>query len=244
MIVRKQVPGPVNNMSHHRGSVAVFDFDKTLINTDVAYHFLNTAIKRSKIRRMAVGMLMPVLLPFLLIQRCRIVAMSAMMWIATFPLRGRTPRDVFAAFAADVFSPPINIRFYEEGLNALAAHRKLGHRLLIISGSPQELVSQISQTMLDREIEIIGSHIVPFLDGLIYRHYCMGTGKIKLAKKRGMPDDIWDYGYSDSALDIPLLAHCRHRFLINPGKKTTRRVTSALGNRVTILNWTDTTRGS
>jgi len=230
----------VNDIPSQSRSVAVFDFDKTLIDGDVAYLFMNTAIKGSKVRRMAAGMLMPVLLPFLLIRPGRIVAVSVMLWIATFPLRGKTARAVFGDFASGVPSPPINARFYDEGLKALAAHRRLGHRLLIISGSPQELVRQVARPVLERDIQIIGSQIIPFLGGLIYRSYCMGPDKIKLAMELGALDKNWDYGYSDSAWDIPLLAHCRHRFLVNPDKKTIRRTKAALGGRVTILNWTDT----
>ena len=80
----------------------------------------------------------------------------------------------------------------------------------------------------------------PFWGGLIYSSYCMGPDKIKLARRLGVLDKGWDYGYSDSAWDIPLLAHCRHRFLVNPDKKTINRTRAALGGRVTILNWTDT----
>ena len=230
----------MSDTTSHNPSVAVFDFDKTLIDGDVAYLFLNTAIKSNKVRRMAAGMLIPVLLPFLLIRPGRVVAVSVMLWIATFPLRGKTARAVFGAFAPGVLSPPINVRFYDEGLKALAAHRRLGHRLLIISGSPQELVRQVARPILERDVQIIGSRIVPFLGGLIYRSYCMGPDKIKLARELGVLDKNWDYGYSDSAWDIPLLAHCRHRFLVNPDKKTIRRTKAALGARVTILNWTDT----
>jgi phosphoserine phosphatase len=53
-------------------------------------------------------------------------------------------------------------------------------------------------------------------------------------------NDNWGYGYSDSAMDIPLLAHCRHRFLINPDKKTILRTKAALDDRVTIVKWTNT----
>ena len=183
---------------------------------------------------------MPLLLPFLLFRPGRIVAVSVMLWIATVPLRGKTARAVFGAFATGVQTPPINARFYDDGLKALAAHRRLGHRLLIISGSPQELVRQVAQGVLEWDIRIIGSRIVPFLGGLVYRSYCMGPDKIKLAKELGALNGNWDYGYSDSAWDIPLLAHCRHRFLVNPDKKTIKRTKAALGGRVTILNWTDT----
>ena len=230
----------MNRSPSHSQPVAVFDFDKTLVNTDVAYHFINSAIKRSKTRRIAFGMLMPVLLPFLLIPKCRIVAVSVMLWIATFPLHGKTARDVFSAFAPRIWRPPINGRFYDDGLAALMAHRKLGHRLLIISGSPQDLVDQIARTVLPEGIDVIGSRIVPFLGGLVYRRYCMRNAKLILARERGLLDDNWDYGYSDSTHDIPLLARCRHRFLVNPDKKTIRRVKAALGDHVNILNWTHT----
>ena len=77
------------------------------------------------------------------------------------------------------------------------------------------------------------------MGGLVYRSYCMGSEKIRMARRLGLLDNSWDYGYSDSAWDIPLLAHCRHRFLVNPDKKTIKRTTAALGGRVTILNWTE-----
>ena len=231
----------MSDITTHSRCVAVFDFDKTLIDSDVAYLFMSTAIKGNKFRRMAAGILMPLLLPFLLIRPGRIVAVSMMLWIATFPLRGKTARVVFGAFAPGVLSPPIDARFYNDGLKALAAHHRLDHRLLIISGSPQELVKQVAQPVLEHDVEIIGSRVVPFLGGLIYRSYCMGPGKIKIARQLGALNGNWDYGYSDSAWDIPLLAHCRHRYLVNPGKKTITRTKAAFDGRVTILKWTDTT---
>ena len=89
----------MNNDAHPRQAVAVFDFDETLINTDVAYQFINAYIKRSKIRRIAFGLLMPVLLPWLLNPKSRFIAMSVILWCATFPLRGRTGADLFRSFA-------------------------------------------------------------------------------------------------------------------------------------------------
>lgn len=222
--------------------VAVFDFDHTLIDTDVAYAFLDTMIKRSKTRRMAVGLVMPLLLPFLLIPPCRFIVVSTMMWIATFPLRGRQARDVFRAFAPRIKQAPIRGRFYDQGMTAIAAHRRLGHRLLIVSGSPQELVSAVARDALPADITIIGSQVVGLLGGLVYRRYCMRGNKIRLAAERGLLDGRWDYGYSDSAHDIPLLAHCRHRFLVNPTPRTARRVKAALNGDVMVLNWADAAR--
>jgi phosphoserine phosphatase len=63
---------------------------------------------------------------------------------------------------------------------------------------------------------------------------------LKLARRLGVLDKNGDFGYSGSAWDIPLLAHCRHRFLVNPDKKTIKRTKAALGGRVAILNWTET----
>ncbi|HSO20309.1 MAG TPA: haloacid dehalogenase-like hydrolase [Desulfosarcina sp.] len=223
--------------------VAVFDFDRTLIDTDVAYHFLDAGIKRSKVRRIAFGMLMPLLLPLLLMRRCRVAAMSVIMWLATFPLHGKSAQDVFTRFSPGIGRPPANARFYTDGLTALAAHRRMGHRLVVISGSPQELVAHLVQTALGNHIDVIGSRVEPFLGGLVYRRYCMRSGKIARARERGMPVENWGYGYSDSANDIPLLARCRHRFLVNPTPRTLRRVKAALGGDVTILNWTATDNG-
>lgn len=57
----------------------------------------------------------------------------------------------------------------------------------------------------------------------------------------GVLNGGWDFGYTDSAHDIPLLSHCRHRFLVNPSPRTTHKVKKALPDRVTVLNWSDTT---
>jgi phosphatidylglycerophosphatase C len=220
--------------------VAVFDFDETLIDTDVAYQFLNAFIKRSKMRRIAFGLLMPILLPFLLNPKSRSVAMSVILWCATFPLHGKTGADLFRAFAPRFWRAPISGRFYNEGLDALAAHRRLGHRVLIITGSPRQLVKAVLEKKLNPPVEVFGSQVVPFLGGLVYRQYCMRDGKIRLARENGVLNEGWDFGYTDSAHDIPLLSHCRHRFLVNPSPRTTRRVKKALPERVTVLNWSDT----
>jgi len=230
----------MNNIDLPRRAVAVFDFDETLINTDVAYQFINAHIKRSKIRRIAFGMLMPVLLPFLLNPKSRIIAMSVILWCATFPTHGKHPADLFRTFAPRIRRAPVNGRFYKEGLDALIAHRRLGHRVLIISGSPQELVAAVLENELNPSVEVIGSQIVPCMGGLVYRHYCMRDGKIRLAREKGVLNGGWDYGYTDSAHDIPLLSHCRHRFLVNPSPRTIRKVKTALPERVTVLNWSDT----
>jgi phosphatidylglycerophosphatase C len=220
--------------------VAVFDFDETLIDTDVAYQFLNAFIKRSKMRRIAFGLLMPILLPFLLNPKSRSVAMSVILWCATFPLHGKTGADLFRAFAPRFWRAPISGRFYNEGLDALAAHRRLGHRVLIITGSPRQLVKAVLEKKLNPPVEVFGSQVVPFLGGLVYRQYCMRDGKIRLARENSVLNGGWDFGYTDSAHDIPLLSRCRHRFLVNPSPRTTRRVKKALPERVTVLNWSDT----
>lgn len=234
------MPGPINSTAPPKPIVAVFDFDGTLIDTDVAYQFLNAFIRRSKIRRIAFGMLVPVLLPFFLTPKSRSMAMSAILWCATFPLRGKTGADLFRAFAPRIRRAPISGRFYNEGLDALAAHRRLGHRVLIISGSPRELVAAVLENEVSTPVEVFGSRIVPFLGGLVYRQYCMRNGKIHLARKKGVLNDGWDFGYTDSAHDIPLLSRCRHRFLVNPSARTLRKVKTALPDRLTVLNWSDT----
>ena len=232
----------MNNTARPRQAIAVFDFDETLINTDVAYQFINAYIKRSKIRRIAFGMLMPVLLPFLLNPKSRIIAMSVILWCATFPLGGKSGADLFRNFAPRIRQAPVNGRFYNEGLDALTAHRRLGHQVLIISGSPQELVAAVLEDELNPPLEVIGSQIVPFLGGLVYRQYCMREGKLRRAREKGVLNGGWDYGYTDSAHDIPLLSRCRHRFLVNPSPKTIRKVKRVLQDRVTVLNWSDTSQ--
>jgi len=164
--------------------VAVFDFDETLINTDVAYQFLNAFIKRSKIRRIAFGLLMPLLLPFLLNPKSRSVAMSVILWCATFPLHGKTGADLFRAFAPRFWRAPITGRFYSEGLDALDAHRRLGHRVLIISGSPRQLVKAVLEKKLNPPVEIFGSEVVSFLGGSFTGATACGTARSAWPEKK------------------------------------------------------------
>ena len=71
----------------------------------------------------------------------------------------------------------------------------------------------------------------------ICRRHCLGSRKLVFAREAGIDPGQWVYGYSDSSLDIPLLAACREPHLVNPREKTVSRVRRALGREVPVLSW-------
>lgn len=51
----------------------------------------------------------------------------------------------------------------------------------------------------------------------------------------GVPDRKWDYGYSDSAADIPILRNCRKRYVVNPDRRTLGKYRREFANDFDVL---------
>ena len=122
----------------------------------------------------------------------------------------------------DVIEPLV----FDEALDRIRAHQSWGHRVFIVSASPEEVVAPIAQ-LLDVD-EAIATRAELDEHGRYSgrtERYVYGPEKAvaiaEVAERDGLDlDHCW--AYSDSATDIPMLAAVGHPVAVNPDRELAR----------------------
>jgi len=86
------------------------------------------------------------------------------------------------------------------------------------------------------DVEIVGSTLKPWASGLVADEHCHGAQKVRMLTASGVALP-WDFVYTDSDRDLPLLQGGLERFLVNPTERARRRVARACGTTCTVLDW-------
>ena len=131
-----------------------------------------------------------------------------------------------AALARESIGEVIEPIVYEEALQRIRAHQTWGHKVFIVSASPEEVVAPIAQLLgVD---EAIATRAELDDDGRYSgrtERYVYGPEKVvaieAVAARDGIDlDNSW--AYSDSATDIPMLAAVGHPVAVNPDRELAR----------------------
>jgi HAD superfamily hydrolase (TIGR01490 family) len=122
----------------------------------------------------------------------------------------------------DVIEPIV----YEEALDRIRSHQRWGHRVFIVSASPEEVVAPIAQLLgVDEaiatraELDEHGRY-----SGRTER-YVYADEKVVAMREAAERDGIdleHSWAYSDSATDIPMLAAVGHPVAVNPDRELAR----------------------
>jgi len=131
-----------------------------------------------------------------------------------------------SAIVRDTIGDVIEPIVYEEALDRIRAHQEWGHKVFIVSASPEEVVAPIAQLLGVDEAIATRAELD---DGGRYsgrtERYVYAEEKvvaiIEAAARDGLDlDHCW--AYSDSATDIPMLAAVGHPVAVNPDRELTR----------------------
>jgi HAD superfamily hydrolase (TIGR01490 family) len=122
----------------------------------------------------------------------------------------------------DVIEPIV----YDEALDRIRSHQRWGHRVFIVSASPEEVVAPIAQLLgVDEaiatraELDEHGRY-----SGRTER-YVYADEKVTAITEAADRDGIdleQSWAYSDSATDIPMLAAVGHPVAVNPDRELAR----------------------
>jgi phosphatidylglycerophosphatase C len=197
--------------------------------------FVTELILRSKIRTALAALAAPLALPLLAPPRTRILGISIFLWIGTIWDGPERFEESCRQFAEAFPRRKREWHVLGKTVEALRMHVREGHRVIVVSGSLASLVKLMMKRLFDEEVEVIGSSVTAFCGGLIGQKHCIGRAKIEMMLAAGVPDGQWGFGYSDSALDIPLLRRCKRRFLVNPSARTIAAYRKALGDGFEVL---------
>ena len=214
---------------------AVFDFDKTIISQDTGYEFLLWMVLQSKIRTCLMVCLSPIVWSFSLINGLRGVALQIFSFIATFG-RKQPLNSIRNAFVNYYFTEK-KAFIYQQAKDEIENHQSQGRQVLILSGCPDWLIRAVCLKAGIRNCKVVGTQQEVKYGFLSLKALCFGKNKVLLAQSAGFDVNEWDYGYTDSFVDLPLLQHCKYRFLINPNRFTQKYCKKHLHAEFDTYQW-------
>lgn len=216
--------------------LVVFDFDNTLCKGDSGGRLIIWLLRRNLLRAIVAIIASVLLGPLLAFISTRRQGIGGYLWIATFGLHDY--RDLNALIDRYVLDRgrTLSDDLLPIALATLDAHRRAGHRVVICTGAPPELVHAILKFVAREDVPVVGSHEAPFLGGLVTLDHCHSANKLRCLRNKGYGGDI-AVAYSDSSADLPLLQAARWPVVVNPKPGNIAMFRRALGPETPLLNW-------
>jgi phosphatidylglycerophosphatase C len=211
----------VNSMtSNPTSTLAVFDLDGTLIRGDT---FLPFAVGYARARRR----LRPILtLPLWVgLYAARLMPdHRAKERVLTSFFRGECPTKV-GEYATAFTETWVRPRLHEPVFARLTEHLSAGHRVVLLSASPDLYVGAVGRALGIEEILCTRvRRTATAWDGALDGANCKGEQKlVRLRAHLGI--DAWlgeSFAYGDSSSDLPVLRWASHGFLVNRRGELTR----------------------
>ena len=202
-------------MSHRpRRVAAFFDLDKTIIATSSVFAFNKSFLGEGLLSRRSVIDLAYTQLAFSLSDADDEQMQKVRQAMAT-ATKGWSPEQV-ERIVTEGLKETVSPTVYAEAQDLLAEHRALGHDLVIVSASGEEL-DHDAGTRMNRDADGRYGGSIEF--------YCQGPGKAEaisaFAERYGYDLEA-SYAYSDSSTDLPMLDMVGHPTVINPDRALRR----------------------
>lgn len=203
-----------------RRVAAFFDLDKTIIATSSVFAFNKSFLDEGLLSRRSVIDLAYTQLAFSLsgADDEQMTKVRQAMATATKGWEPETVERIVTEGLGEAVTPTV----FAEAQELLAEHRALGHDLVIVSASGEELIAPIAR-MLGVD-HYAGTRMSRDADGRYggsIEFYCQGKGKAEairgFADRYGYDLDS-SYAYSDSSTDLPMLEEVGHPTAVNPDR--------------------------
>jgi phosphatidylglycerophosphatase C len=214
--------------------VVLFDFDGVLVRGDAFTKFMRARYSRAWWLMVPLLLLSPILLvPAATSYGRRMVVRLVVGWalVGLDDAAYRSLADRFGrALARDAR------HFSRAAFAALNVHRHAGDRVLVVTGCEETLARAILDELGFPAIELVASRLAFGRFGLRVALRNVGAEKLRqLALRDVLPE--WDMAYSDSLVDLPMLAAARAAVLVNPRRGMLSRAHARLGDRVSSVDW-------
>lgn len=214
--------------------MVVFDLDHTLVNCDSFARFNRSLLLRQWWRVSLALLLGPALAPLFATTSTRIHALSFLIWLGTVGLTLSELEHLMDEHVASEFSSANNL-VCATAFAAFRAHQAAGARMVIATGAVAALAQRVCLGIGLRNFVVVGSTLRPCLGGWIAQSHCFGRNKVRMLVRAGLGNS-WDWAYSDSSSDVPLLACARTRLVVNPKPRHLRRFQAAFGSDFATLD--------
>lgn len=216
--------------------IAVFDLDGTLLAGDSTAAWLRTLLFSSWLRCIAAVITLPICLLLIWIRSSRRVGASILLWIATAGLDQNAITDSMQAFAKCVERGDGAVRWRGDGVATMHRHLAAGERVIVVTAAPEWLAARLFSSGTD--VRVIGSTLARRWSGWVIEHHCFGKEKCRALELKGYGSE-WDFVYTDSYDDAPLLAAATEcGFIVNPRRGLVAKLKARAQPRISPLRWT------
>jgi phosphatidylglycerophosphatase C len=211
--------------------VVLFDFDGVLLHGDAFHLFIRSRYARSWLRRLLV---LPCL-PWLLLQLpfSRRLAARTLVHVALFGTGEQRYQAQAQAFAAELVQH--SRLFNRDALRQLRRHQQAGERVIVVTGCERALVGAILEQLGLGAVELLASRLRPTGAGMRTGFHNVGANKLKALATHGVRE--WQFAYSDSLMDVPMLKPAAEPVLVNGTPKLCKKMDAALGRVVGRVEW-------
>lgn len=218
-------------------SVAVFDFDGTIVSKMTGYEFYKWLLQKSYIRAALFFIMLPFIALLVTNSLTRKHGFTVISVIAT-AFQSKSLFRIRSEFIDHFFSKSGAIVF-ESAIEKIKKHQLQNEKVVILSGCPLWLLRGIIKYIGVQNCKLIGSELKSTITGLYFKEHCYSHNKLVMAKKHGMNLETWRYGYSDSTSDMPWLKHCSQVYAINLSKRNSVKFNKFINCKIKIknVNW-------
>lgn len=214
----------------------VFDLDGTLLEGDSTVEWLRGLLLSSWLRFAAAILILPVALVLVRFLRSRLFGASLLLWIATVGYDEEQLLAQATQFAANFRRERTRLRWRNMGIDTLQQHLEAGHRVVVVTAAPACLAERLLEPWASRLL-VIGSSLRRSAGGWIGGRHCSGAEKCRVLAERGY-GDRWEYAYTDSDDDVPILAAADNAFIVNAKPALLGRLARLGLTHVRIVTWT------
>jgi HAD superfamily hydrolase (TIGR01490 family) len=203
-------------------AAALFDMDRTLLDTSSALLYVRYLRRIGKIGRRGVAQV----IGWMLLERLGLLDMQRLVERLVVATSGDSEPEL-RRLCDSWFAEDVLAHVTERGRQRLAEHQAQGHILGIVSASTQYAVGPLA-AHLGIPGQYVSTHVESQdnrLSGRIVPPLCYGEGKVvwaeRFAAEHGA-DLSASYFYTDSVTDLPLLERVGHPVAVNPDPKLRR----------------------
>lgn len=205
-------------------AAAFFDLDKTIIAKSSVLAFGRSFYREGLLSRRAIARSAYAQVVYMLVgaDEAKMEKVREAMLAMTRGWNQEHVASIVRETLDDVVTPII----YSEAEDLIEEHRVAGHKVVIISSSPQEVVEPLAHHL--GADEAIGTRAELDADGDYtgkLAFYAYGPNKAvairEIAAREGIDLDA-SYAYSDSITDLPMLETVGHPVVVNPDRDLAR----------------------
>lgn len=215
---------------------AFFDVDGTIIARDSFRRLIFRLVALQPWRLFQLPFIGPIFILVAMLARDRRWPKSVLLWSLTW---GHSRRKTVLLLRTAMKSEWNRLWFLQATPCFAQLREQQNCHLVFVSASGQLWIRHLLKTMDGLKPKtIIGSKLGFWFGGVVYTSKnCFGAEKLTRIRERCGENLEWVAGYSDHAVDIPMLARCQQKVVVSPSEKSLKRFQQEFKNDFRLEHW-------